>query len=258
MVKKKVTKKTPVSTTLTLRFDLRTIVWALVALNILTLFLWKPWQSSGAADRTISVSGEAIIEAQPDRFVFNPSYELSADTQDAVLSLATKKANTVVDGLKALGIDDKDIKLDTSSYGQLWYDESNDENKTSVYITVDIDDKDLAQKVQDYLLTTGPEGQITPRYSFTEAKQDELEQQAREKAIADAKSKAEQSAQQLNLRVGKVISVNEGYGFGGIDVAYAETASRDGDSNVTVTSSLPIQPGENEYNFNVTVVFEIK
>lgn len=259
MAKKKTIKKTKKAEapSFTIKLDLKAVVVALVVLNLITIFMWKPWQDNGAPDRTISVSGDAVVEAEPDLYKFNPSYNIEADSQEAVLEKATAKANEVIDGLKDIGVEEKDIKLDASSYGNWWYDETEDVSRTSVYISIDVDNKEQAQEVQDFLLTTDPEGQITPWPTFSEEMQDELEIEARELAIADARQKAEQSAKELGLSVGKVVSVNEGYAYGGIDVAYAEVDVARND-DISKVSSLPIQPGENEYNFSVTVVFEIK
>jgi len=253
---KKATKKD----TFNISFSYQNLLWVLVAFNILTIFLWKPWDSAGSADRTITITGEATIEAEPDLFTFSPQYELTGDDQDGVLEKATVKANEVVDGLKELGVEDKNIKLSSSSYNNWWYDEEEDTNYAYVNLTVETENRDFAQEIQDYLISTGPEGQISPWSTFTEETQDTLELQAREQAIADAKEKATQSATELGTTVGRVVSVTEGNGFGGFPVAYAADAlaiaeSADGNE---VARSLPIQPGENEFNFSITVVFEIK
>jgi len=242
----------------TVSFNYQNLIWMLVILNVLTIFLWKPWDTSSSTDRTISVSGEATIEAEPDRFQFSPQFELMDDSKDGVLDKASKKANEVVDGLKALGVEEKDIKLNSSSYDDWWYSEDDDTNYAYVNLTVEANDKDFAQEIQDFLLTTEPEGQITPWPTFSEDKQAELEQQARTQAIADARAKAEQSATELGAKVGEVITISEGNGFGDYPIAYAveDTAlSSEGSDEVR---SLPILPGENEYTFTLSVVFALK
>lgn len=246
----------PIDETFTLSFTFKNLAFALVALNILTLFLWRPWVSSTTAERTISVNGETVIEAEPDEFIFSPSYRLTGSSKDAVLDKAVKKANEVVDGLKKLGVEDKDIKLDTSSYETWWYQDDDGQDSATVSLTVTVNDRDFAQEVQDFLVDTNPEGQISPWSTFSDDRQNKLESQARTEAVADAKNKAEQSARELGVKVGKVVSISEGSGFGGYPIAEFATAANGVDEDVS--SSLPIQPGENEYNFSVTVVFELK
>lgn len=247
---------------LTLSLDYKTLAMVLLGLYLVTvgvlLYLWQPWNASPADARKITVNGESTIQSEPDEFQFNPTYEITATTQDAALQQASDKSNQIVDGLKALGIPDEDIRVSGYSNEWYWYEDEDGKNHASVNITITVSDKTQAQEVQDYLLTTEPEGQITPWPTFSEEKSKELESQARTEAIADAKSKAEASANELEVRVGKVISVDEGYGFGDFPVAYAEDVAISGIESVEVSRSIPVQPGENEYSYSVTVVFELK
>lgn len=248
---------------LTVSLDYKTLALVLVGLYLVTvgvmLYLWQPWNASPADARKITVTGESTIEAEPDEFQFNPTYNVTSDSKDGVVEQAADKANRVVDGLKALGIPDEDIKVSGYSNEWYWYADEDGKNHASVNITIAVSDKATAQEVQDYLLTTEPEGQITPWPTFSEKKSKELESQARTEAIADAKSKAEASANELEVRVGKVISVDEGYGFGDFPIAYAEDSiALDSVGSAEITRSIPVQPGEDEYSYSVTVVFELK
>ena len=242
--------------TFSFTLDIKYLVGLLVALNLLTLFLWHPWNRVNT-DRIITAVGETVIEAEPDKFVFSPYWQLEAKTKAAAVAKAVDKANAVVKKLKALGVASKDIKLDSNSYDNWYYNQDTDTDVASVNLTIDVEDSELAQKVQDYLLTTNSDGQITPWPTFSQDMQDELEIQAREEAIADARAKAEQSASELGGSVGKVITVTENTGFGDYPIAYATEASSGGAQDEDV-KSLPIQPGENEYTFSITVVFAIK
>lgn len=242
--------------------DYKTLAFVLLGLYLVTLgvmlYLWQPWNVSPADARKITVTGESTIQSEPDEFQFNPTYNITSDTKDGAIQEATDKSTEVVAELKKLGVEDKDIKINGYSNNWYWYYDEDDKNHTSVNITVTINDKDQAQEVQDYLLTTEPEGQITPWPTFSESKSKELETQARAEAVADAKSKAQASADELEIRVGKVISVNEGNGFGDYPIAYAENDIAVGLESVEVSRSIPIQPGEDEFRYSVTVVFELK
>lgn len=246
--------------TFTFTFKLVYLVWALLGLWVATIFMfvWGPLGSGVDMDRVISVVGETVIEAEPDKFVFNPYWQLEGKNKTDAIEKAVAKANVVVKKLKALGVPNKDIKLDSSSYNNWWYNAESKTDMATVNLTVDVTDTELAQDVQDYLLTTKSDGQITPWPTFSKDKQDKLEIQAREEAIADARAKAEQSATELGEKVGKVISINENTGFGDYPVAYAEASVDSAGSGRDEVKSLPIQPGENEYNYSITVVFAIK
>lgn len=246
---------------LTISLNYRTLVIAILALYLLTiglmLYMWQPWDAISADTRRITVTGEATLEAQPDEFAFYPSYYYESADEEKALQEASDTTTQIVTELKELGVEDKNIKV--NGYGQDWYwyyDGS--ENRVSVNMVVTVGDKDTAQKVQDYLLTTNPTGQITPTPAFSEAKQKELEEQGRAAAVADAKTKAQVSVDELEVKLGRVISVSEGHGFVDYPIAYAGDELPIGLDSAEASKSIPVQPGQDELSYSVTVVYEIR
>ena len=128
-------------------------------------------------------------------------------------------------------------------------------------LTIAITDKDLAQKVQDYLVTTSPSGSITPQISFSVAKQKVIETQARDESLIDAKSKAESSAKQLKVRLGRVAKVGNISSDSITPLAWMSDSPIGATTNSTdssnTSSSYTIQPGLNDYGFKVEVTYEI-
>jgi uncharacterized protein YggE len=120
-------------------------------------------------------------------------------------------------------------------------------------LTITVNDKALTQKVQDYLVTTSPTGSVSPQTTFSEAKRKELESKARDEATKDARSKAEQSAKNLGFKIGKVKSVEDGSGFGGIVLREGLTMASD-----SKATSLSVQPGENDLHYTVTVTYYLR
>lgn len=229
-----------------------------VLLAILGLLLWsKPWDttaSTASEQRTITVNGEAVIEAVPDEFVFYPYLEKTGTDRDALRSELTQQANVVVDQIKALGVDENSIRLDASAYDR-WYWEENEEGTMTVSLTVTLDSKETAQQVQDYLLTLDNlRGQLTPQASFSESKQKELETQAVEAASKDARARAEAQAVLFDAKLGDVVTVEQGNDFGypvfALDSAVGE--------EISAKTSLPVLPGEDEYRQTVIVTYELK
>lgn len=246
---------------LTIALSYRTLIVVILALYLLTvgfmLYMWQPWDSISTDTRRITVTGESRLEAQPDEFVFSPSYSYESADEEKALQDASDKTSEIVNELKKLGVEDKNIKV--NGYGQDWYWYYDDEDdRVSVNIVVTVSTKDMAQEVQDYLLTTNPTGQITPTPTFSEAKRKELEEQGRAAAVNDAKSKAQVSANELEVKLGKVISVSEGYGFTDYPIALDESSVSIGLDSAEVSRSLPVQPGQDELSYSVTVVYEIK
>ncbi len=246
------------SSRISLSLDYRIIILALLAIIVGMLIAWRPWSTAVASDRTISVTGEATIKAEPDEYAFFPSYEFKNKDKDAALDAASKKQDELVKKLKELGVADKEIKTNANGYKDFYY--ARPESDDLVYnltITVTVNSRELAQKVQDYLGTTGPTGAVTPQSTFSEAKRKELEGKARDEATKDARAKAEQSAKNLGFKIGKVKSVDDGSGFNGGPISYGRDVIAM-ESSIKPTGSFSVQPGENELAYSVTVVYYVR
>jgi uncharacterized protein YggE len=237
---------------LNISLDYRILCLILVGILVVLLVWLRPWSGPSGSDRVISVSGEAILKATPDEFVFYPSYEIKNADRQTALNELTKKNDEIIAGLKTAGATDEQIKTSSSDYEKFTYIEPTDGVPTyTLQLTVTVGSKELAQKIQDYLLTTTPSGTISPYAAFSSSKRKELEAQARDEATKDAREKAEQSAKNLGFRLGEVKSIEDQSGFGGIIPLDATLQAED----TTSRSSLSVQPGENEINYSVRVVY---
>lgn len=231
----------------------------ILALLIICMLLvaWKPWSSAstGADSRTISVTGDATVTAEPDLYVFYPQYTSKATDEKVALAASTAKTNEVVSKLKALGVADSKIKTDTNGYDSYW-----DKTQSTYYssLTITVDDKELAQKVQDYLLTTAPYGSVSPYADFSKDTRKKLTDKARDEATKDARAKAEQSAENLGFKIGKVKSVSDGVDnidyFGEKSGLTTGANSAAGDQ----ADSAPIMSGEDELPYSVRVTYYVK
>lgn len=226
---------------------------------IFGLLLWsRPWDTSASSAedaRTITVSGEATIQAEPDEFAFNPYFEQQGTDQNALKESLSAQANEAIEALKELGVQENDIKLDVSSYDN-WYWDENEEGTLSAYISVQVEAGDLVQQVQDYLFSTEAKGQLSPQASFSDDTRKQLDAQAVEQASNDARAKAEAQATLFDAKLGDVVSVNQGSDsvFG-----YPEPYALDSrDISASLESSVPVLAGEQEYRQTVTVVYELQ
>lgn len=251
--------------------DSRWIAVLLLVVIAGMLAAWRPWSGSTSSsdDRTIRVSGEATVKSEPDEYVFSPSYQFTNSDRAAALDALAKKNTELLDGLKKLGIADKQIKTNANDYqsgGVYYMDDSASDSKVrrpepnyTLQLTITIQDKALTQKVQDYLAGTTPSGNVSPYASFSTAKRKQLEDQARDEATKDARKKAEQSADNLGFKLGDVKTVGDG-NLG----AYPMAAS---DSRSTMEAiapgggaapSLGVHAGENELNYSVSVEYYVR
>ena len=231
------------------------ISWRLVSIVLLVviallIILWRPWDNV-QAERKITITGEATVSAEPDELVFYPTFEV-----EDVEELATK-ANEITAKLKELGVEEKDIKSNSSSY-EKYYPmpvDGGDQSNLTLQLTISVtNNKELSKKVQDYLLTQNPKGQISPQASFSNEKRKALQDEATSKATVDARARAEKMAIELGGEVGKVITVSEATGYGVYPVDAAETR----DSEASSPPSLPISVGENDFTYQIQVEFELK
>ena len=223
----------------------------LIAVIVAMLLMWQPWNPP--TDRTITVTGEATVMAEPDEYVFSPSYQFTNTNKDTALAELTKKQEEVVTKVKELGVNNNQIKTNSSGYDLYFREEGSDELTYTLSLTVTVGNRDLAQKIQDYLLTTAPTGSVSPQATFSDERRKELESQARDQATQDARSKVDQSAKNLGFSVGKVKEVSDGSGFGVFPADDRAVSPED-----KAAQQLTIQPGQNELNYTVTVVYYLQ
>lgn len=247
-----------------LSIDVRWICGLLLAVILGMLIVWKPWSKAVSTDKTITVTGEASAEKAPDEYVFYPVYSSNGDTSAVAVQAVSKKGNEVVSKLKELGVKDQQIKTDVDVNGGYFGieplsptdDRSIKNTKSASFrITCKISDKDLAQKITDYLATSGAIGGITPQVQFKEETTKQIEKDLREAATKDAKDKAQAQAKILGVKLGKALKVadkDEGRVIYSYDSINSSAIAED-------KSATPkIYPGTQPIRFSVTVTFAIK
>lgn len=225
-------------------------------------------------DRVIRVTGEASVVGVPDQFVFMPSYTVQNEDHNAALAAIASKSAVVTTGLKALGVTENQIKSSANSgysgYGGYGKPEpaiapaypsqpgdSTSKQTYSLQLIITVENKDLAQKIQNYLNETNPSGIVTPSSQFSDARRKQLEAKARDDATKDARAKAAQSASNLGFRLGAVKSVSDGSGVGGGPIVRPLLAVDDAASS-SASRELSVQPGSQSLPYSVTVEYYVR
>ncbi len=234
-------------------------VSVVLLLALIGLTIWtKPWDMGSS--RTISVTGEGTITAVPDEFQFNVTYQKTAAAVADANSQVAAIGNEVVKKLKELGLNDKQIKTNLSSNPsyEIAPDRSGStkEYSSAYIIAVKVENKEQAQKVQDYLATTPVQYSYSPNATFSAATQDKLEDEAREKAIANARKKAEKTAQELGVKVGRVVSVSDLVQSGGPITLMADKATSSASAERVVAPT--IEAGSQDLTFTLNVTYQIR
>ena len=220
-----------------------------------------------AAANTISSSGHGEALAVPDIATFNFSVVSDKPTVAAAQTDATQKANATTKYLTDVGVDKKDIQTsDYSIYPQYDYVQGACTNGYcpggkqvlrgyQVRQSTTVKVRDTA-KAGELLAGVGTKGATeVSGLQFTFDNPDAVQTDARNKAIADAKSKAETLAKQLGVSLVRVVSFNESqsgtprqmmaYGMGG-GVSEAKAVAPE------------ISTGQNKVTDDVTVTYEIR
>lgn len=254
-----------------------TVVLGMLVLFLLaqTLKTFKEYRYVGSgvtASNTISVSGMGEVFAVPDRATFTVTVrEEAADVADAQ-EKATKKGNDIIAYLKGEGVEEKDIK--TVSYnvnpkyeysqGACTQYSCPPSRQTlvgfEVWQMLEVKVKD-PKKAGDLLSGVGSKGASeVSGLSFTIEDEDQLKTDAREMAIGEARAKAEQLADQLGVKVVRVVGFYEDsggympyYGKGGVAM---DMAVRNEAAMAVPAPELPT--GENKIVSNVNITYEIR
>lgn len=230
----------------------------------------------GAEVHTITLSGHGEVTAVPDIASVSFGIEATAGTQSEASEAVNTKVASVLAFLRSAGIEERDIRTENySSYPKysnpeicpMYYPEGGARIMppcrpgnaeivgftVSQSMTVKIRKVDDASKVIDGINQIGVSNMYGPNFTIDD--EEILQAEARKEAIADARKKAESLADDLDVRLGKVVSFSEG-GFGG-PIYYAKDAMLEsGTSSAPRPAELP--QGENTIYSDVTITFEIR
>ena len=220
------------------------------------------------ANNTITINGEGEAFAVPDIARISFSVEAKAPAVKDAQTEVSKKIDASLDFLKKAGIAEKDIK--TESYdtnpeyvydNQICIKDYCPPTKSpritgyhvSQTISVKVRDTEKTGAILQGLGDIGVGTIVGPDFSVDEP--DTIQADARAKAIADAKSKAQTLAEQLGVRIGRIISFQESNG-GNYPMYYAKDAMASSAGRAPTPPQVPT--GENKYTSNVTIVYEIQ
>lgn len=237
-------------------------------------------------DQLLTVQATGKASSVPDIAVVSLGVHVEAQqTAVQATDMLAKKINTVIEVIKKLGIDEKDMKTQniyvqpvygyaetassaiepagipdapTVDFGNRKQVLRGYEGSEQIEITIRKSDKvskpgDLAGEVIARGTQAGANqlGGVTFRSDDTQV--DLLS--AEKDAIANARKKAEVLADALDVRLGKVKNYNVNQGFGGPYSYAMEAKSAMGGDSVTPPQILP---GTQENSVSVTITYEIR
>jgi uncharacterized protein YggE len=223
-----------------------------------------------------TATGTGEEKATADTAMVSLGVTAHAATADETKSQINEVTNKVVEDLKALGIEEKDIKTTNFSVNEdpnaqprvlsappsevpsklgVAIDLPKPQSATSFTgnqtIEVHATSIELANKAIDVATKDGANSLGAPSFVVNDDRQKQLMKLARKKAITDAKQKAQELADEAGIHLGKIVDIQES-GGGGVRYAMDNKAmSASGESAPT-----QLNPGENTISVTVTLSYE--
>ena len=204
--------------------------------------------------RTISVTGNGSATSPPDMATINTGVVTQGKNAADAMKANNEIMAKLMAALKAQKIPAKDIQ--TSDFSVSPQYSRDDRGRTqqeivgyrvSNQVRVVIRNLPELGTVLDTLVSTGSNRVSGISFGITDS--DGILNEARNNAIADARSKAKLYAQALGIKVGKVVSVSESSVIAPRPQFFARAAMAD--------SAVPIASGEQELTATIDVVFAI-
>jgi len=238
------------------------ITIALLAL-VMSLSEWKMMERGGSNSASITVSGEGEITAAPDIATVNFTIRESAKTVPEAQKLAEAKMVKALASLTALGVDKKDTKTISYTVNPKY------ENQMIYCITVPcpagktvITGYEISESIQVKVRKIEKAGEVLGALGtiniteisgpeFTVDDINKVQSNAKVKAIADARTKAEATAKALGVSLGAVIQYSEDNG-GYYPVAYGMGAMKS-----QAVDSVSVPTGESVIKAHVSVTYSV-
>lgn len=244
------------------------LILSAAVLSMLTLFLafktWLVFKEAGQVGKpvpyeyTVSIEGVGIAYAKPDISKITFYVESKKPTLEEAQKDNTQQMNGLLEKLVASGIERKDIQTTYyNSYEDQIYDYERSEYKSFGWIvsqSIELTLRDL-EKVPATLALLGQNGATNiSGPNFATENDSAVLSEAREKALADAKQKADAISSQLGVKLGQPTSYSEWKDEGGSMFGYTAKAEMGGPA---ADAAPTIEAGEDMIKLHVNVSYVI-
>lgn len=202
--------------------------------------------------RRIDVAGSGVVYAVPDQATVQIGVSSQAESASDALTDNSGKTAAVIETIKSLGVDEKDIQTrDFSIYPT--YDQATNTKITGYQVTnavvVIIRDVKNAGAILDQVVQSGANN--ISGLSFDVADPTAQQAEARTKAVAVARAKAETLAAAAGVSLGEIISINESVSSSGPIMPYAR-------ADMAMADAVPVATGQQAITVDVSISFAIR
>lgn len=199
---------------------------------------------------TFDVVGEGKVTVKPDTATIQAGVSVTGGTAEDAQNKMNSVINNVSSAIKELGIDSKDIQTTNYNVNPI-YDLNQKITGYSANTTLTIKVRDI-EKVNGVIdAATKAGANNVASLGFTTSERSTFENEARKKAVEDAKKKAENAAKIAGFRLGKLVNYSENLNGGGprpIPFALDKVES----------TSTNVEPGSDEIQVTVVLSYEIE
>ena len=235
---------------------------AVMMLAVMALAGAPEAQAFGKAFR-FSSSGEGVVSAAPDMAHVNIGVHTRAKSAGDALRKNTEAMRRVFDDLrKRFGIAEKDMATTGFGVEPVYFTPRDDKGRPTgpaklvAYevrnrLTVTVRDLDRLGELLDAVVKSGANRLEDIVFDFSD--REKLLNEARRKAVAQAKEKAKLYAEAVGFRLGPVVEVREG---GARPVPVRRVAFARKAMAMEMAASVPVARGEQKVRVMVTITWE--
>ena len=205
------------------------------------------------APRTLSMSGSGEMRAAPDSATLSAGVSASAPTAAAALSANNVRMQKVLAALKAQGIADRDMQTGNFSVSPQYANAAPNEPprltgyQVSNQLQIRLNDVAALGPTLDRLVAAGANQVNSVNFAIRDSAA--LLNEARAKAVADARDKAQTYARAAGVTLGPILSISEEGGNAPRPMmAMAMRAEK----------FTPIMAGEESISANVSIIWVIQ
>lgn len=209
-----------------------------------------------AVENGITVSGTGEASAPPDMAILELGIEVASTSVADARERAARAANSLIQATKANGVQDRDIQTRSVSVSPQ-YDYSRPGTPTIIgylvqnTLVVRVRDLDRLATIVDAALDAAGDAARLQGLQFTFSDPEELQKTARQRAIEDARTRAEAYAAAAGVRLGTVVAITETTSGGPVPLGIPAGGRIGADST-------PIETGESTVTVTVTVRYQIE
>lgn len=237
---------------------------------------WNTTINYNATDTetTLTVAGSGFVNLPPDMVSINLGIDTIAPSAQEAVQNNTQSMNMIIDSLKALELDEKEVKTSYFSvYPQFQYDpEGKNPPKITGYqatnnVNIVTKKTEKVAEIIDKSIAAGANRVDGPYFSLSQEAQKNLRGEVIKNAISDAEDNAKMmlEMQPLSIKGVKSMSIN----FGGYPIAFVQqTSFREAAyytgsgspmmaqmSPMSYISPPPVLPGEQQVSATVLITY---